>query len=74
MIKMLFFSREWANSQRWTILHIFHVCDNLCGECGHYICSVFWAGFQPRRNVYFGILSFYQLVCLYTPLPCLLNH
>ena len=39
--KGVVFSREWANSQHWTVLHKFHVCDNLCGECGHYICSVF---------------------------------
>ena len=34
----------FQHDQRWTILHIFHVCDNLCGECGLYICSVFWGG------------------------------
>ena len=31
-----------SDSQRWTILHLFHVCGNLCGGCGHYDCSGFW--------------------------------
>ena len=26
-----------SDSQRWTILHIFHVCGNLCGGCGHFM-------------------------------------
>ena len=55
--KDVVFSLEWANSQRWTILHIFHVCYNLCGECGHYICSVFWGGGGNFSHVEMCILE-----------------